>query len=83
MYKWRANECQITVSSDKVTDVQLAVSDDRGGKNTQHRALYDRVIQAQSPQMDTMSTNDVRQLERQQVLDRGKIMLYNVGEQWL
>ena len=55
MYKWRANECQVTVSSGKVTDIQLAASKDPGGKNTQHQELYDRVIQAQSLQVDTIS----------------------------
>jgi len=55
MYTWRANECQVTVSSGKVTDIQLVGSSDPGSKNTQHKALYDRVIQAQSLQVDTIS----------------------------
>jgi uncharacterized protein with FMN-binding domain len=55
MYKWRANECQVTVSSGQVADIQLVGSTDPGGKNTQHEALYDRVIQAQSLQVDTIS----------------------------
>jgi len=55
MYKWRANECQVTVSSGRVTDIQLVGSSDPGGKNTQHVALYDRVIEAQSLQVDTIS----------------------------
>jgi uncharacterized protein with FMN-binding domain len=55
MYKWRANECQVTVSSGKVTAIQLVQSKDPGGKNMQHKALYDRVIQAQSLQVDTIS----------------------------
>ena len=55
MYKWRANECQVTVSSGKVTDIRLVGSKDPGGKNTQHEALYDRAIQAQSLQVDTIS----------------------------
>lgn len=55
MYKWRANECQVTVSSGKVTDIQLAASQDPGSENTQHQVLYDRVIQAQSLQVDTIS----------------------------
>jgi uncharacterized protein with FMN-binding domain len=55
MYKWRPNECQVTVASGKVSDIQLLVSQDPGGKNTQHKALYDRVIQAQSLQVDTIS----------------------------
>ena len=55
MYKWRANECDVTVSSGKVSGIQLVGSEDPGGKNTQHQALYDRVIQAQSLQVDTIS----------------------------
>lgn len=55
MYKWRANQCQITVSSGKVTDIQLTGSTDPGGKNTDSKMLYDRVIEAQSLQVDTIS----------------------------
>ena len=55
MYKWRANECQVTVSSGRVTDIQLVGSKDPGGKNTQHQVLYERVIAAQSVQVDTIS----------------------------
>ena len=55
MYKWRVNECQVTVASGKVTGIQLVGSKDPGGKNTQHQVLYDRVIQAQSLQVDTIS----------------------------
>jgi uncharacterized protein with FMN-binding domain len=56
MYKWRANECQVTVSSGDVTDIQLVVSqEDPSGKKTQHKALYDRVVRAQSLQVDTIS----------------------------
>jgi uncharacterized protein with FMN-binding domain len=55
MYKWRANECDVTVTNGKVTGIQLAVSQDPGGKNTQHEPLYERVIQAQSLQVDTVS----------------------------
>ena len=56
MYKWRANECQVTVSSGKVTDIQLVASKDPAAKNTQAEVLYDRVIQAQSLQVDTISS---------------------------
>lgn len=56
MYKWRKNECDVTVSAGKVTGIQLAGSQDPGGKNTQHKELYDRVIQAQSLQVDTISS---------------------------
>lgn len=55
MYKWRTNECQVTVSSGKVTEIQLVGSKDPGGKNTQSQVLYDRVIEAQSLQVDTLS----------------------------
>jgi uncharacterized protein with FMN-binding domain len=55
LVKWRANECQVTVSSGRVTDIQLVGSSDPGSKNTQHEALYDRVIEAQSLQVDTIS----------------------------
>ncbi len=55
MYKWRANECDVTVESGKVKGIQLAVSQDPGGKNTQHVELFRRVIEAQSLQVDTIS----------------------------
>ncbi len=56
MYRWRANECDVTVENGRVTDIQLSVSQDPGGKNTQHQELYDRVIQAQSLHVDTISS---------------------------
>lgn len=56
MYRWRRNECDVTVTNGRVTAIQLAGSKDPGGKNTQHQALYDRVIQAQSLQVDTISS---------------------------
>jgi uncharacterized protein with FMN-binding domain len=55
MYKWRANACDVRVTNGKVADIQLTASQDPGGKNTQHKALYDRVIQAQSLQVETIS----------------------------
>ena len=55
MYKWRANECDVTVTDGKVTGIQLVGSKDPGSKNTQHEMLYDRVVQAQSLQVDTIS----------------------------
>jgi uncharacterized protein with FMN-binding domain len=55
MYKWRRNECDVTVTNGKVTDIQLANSKDPGAKNTGNEMLYDRVIQAQSLQVDTIS----------------------------
>jgi len=55
MYKWRANECVVTVANGKVTAIELAGSIDPGADNTDYEMLYDRVIQAQSLQVDTIS----------------------------
>ena len=55
MYRWRANECRVTVASGKVADIQMVVSEDPGSRNTQHQDLYDRVIEAQSLHVDTIS----------------------------
>ena len=55
MYKWRANECDVTVTNGKVTDIQLSGSEDPGAENTDYEMLYDRVIEAQSLQVDTIS----------------------------
>jgi len=55
MYKWRANECDVTVASGEVAGIQLVGSRDPGSKNTPHEVLYDRVVQAQSLQVDTIS----------------------------
>lgn len=55
MYKWRANQCQVTVSAGKVSDIQLTGSTDPGKENTDAKMLYDRVIQSQSLQVDTIS----------------------------
>jgi uncharacterized protein with FMN-binding domain len=55
MYKWRANECDVTVSSGKVIDIQLTASVDPAAENTDAEMLYDRVIEAQSLQVDTIS----------------------------
>jgi uncharacterized protein with FMN-binding domain len=55
MYKWRANACDVTVTNGKVTDIQLAGSQDPGAENTDTAMLYERVIAAQSLQVDTIS----------------------------
>jgi uncharacterized protein with FMN-binding domain len=55
MYKWRANECDVTVTYGKVTDILLVGSKDPGGENTDYEMLYDRVVQAQSLHVDTIS----------------------------
>jgi uncharacterized protein with FMN-binding domain len=60
MYKWRANECQVTVSSGKVASIQPILlkepENQRVQQEVEHRKmLYDRVVQAQSLQVDAIS----------------------------
>ena len=55
MFKWRANECDVTVANGQVTDIQLVATKDPAAENTDHAMLYDRVIEAQSLQVDTIS----------------------------
>ncbi len=54
MYKWRNNEVQVTVSSGKVTDIKL-LKNKENLKPEFTNKLYDRVIKAQSLQVDTIS----------------------------
>jgi uncharacterized protein with FMN-binding domain len=55
MYKWRANKAKVVISSGKVIDIELLSSSDPGAKNTDQIALYDRVIDAQSLEVDAIS----------------------------
>jgi len=55
MYKWRTNKVEVTVASGKVTGIKLIGSSDPGKENTKHNELYNRVIDAQSLQVDTIS----------------------------
>ncbi len=57
MYKWRYNECDVTVTNGKVTDINLTASIDPGKENTNVEMLYERVIKAQSLQVDTISSS--------------------------
>lgn len=54
MYKWRANEVQVTVSSGKVTEIKLLKNKEKQPPEFTNK-LYDRVIEAQSLQVDTIS----------------------------
>ena len=57
MYKWRTNSVRVTVSGGKVTQIEpLSGIEDQGDGKTQ--MLYDRVIQAQSLQVDTNQRRD-------------------------
>ncbi|NLS77507.1 MAG: FMN-binding protein [Chloroflexi bacterium] len=55
MYKWRTNECDVTVAGGKVTDIALVASQNLAAETANAEMLYDRVIQAQSLQVDTIS----------------------------
>ncbi len=55
MYKWRANECDVTVTKSKVTGIQLIGNNDPKIEKIYTKPLYDRVIQAQSLQVDIIS----------------------------
>jgi len=55
MYRWRVNECDVTVTDGQVTDVALTASADPGAENANAEMLYQRVIEVQSLQVDTLS----------------------------
>ncbi len=54
MYKWRANEVRVTVASGKVAKIESIRSAENWDKESA-AMLYDRVIAAQSLQVDTIS----------------------------
>lgn len=54
MYKWRANEVQVTVSSGKVSDIKILKHKENQSPEFTGK-LYDRVIKSQSLQVDTIS----------------------------
>ena len=55
MYRWRFNECEVTVTNGRVTGIQLIASNDPS-ENFDYATLYDRVIEEQSLQVDTISS---------------------------
>jgi len=55
MYDWRYNECDVTVTGGKVSDIQLTHSADPGAENANAEIVYERVIQTQSLNVDTIS----------------------------
>jgi uncharacterized protein with FMN-binding domain len=54
MYKWRANKVQVTVSSSKVTDINLLEQTEKKPSEFTDK-LFGRVIQSQTLQVDTIS----------------------------
>lgn len=55
MYKWRATEVKVTVADGKVTNIDLVSTKDPGNENTDPEMLFDRVIESQTLQVDTLS----------------------------
>jgi uncharacterized protein with FMN-binding domain len=55
MYRWRANECDVTVSGGRISNIALAGSTDPGAQNTDTNLLYARVIEKQSLNVDVIS----------------------------
>lgn len=55
MYRWRANECDVTVVTGKVTGIQLQDKNNPNAQTADVDMLYERVIQTQSLQVDTIS----------------------------
>lgn len=55
MYKWRSNKVQVIVTSGKVTNIKLLRSKESNEEKINQSILYDRVIEAQSLQVDTIS----------------------------
>jgi len=54
MYRWRANEARVVVSSGRVAQIELLRAEEKREEGWE-QALYDRVIAAQSLQVDTIS----------------------------
>ena len=55
MYRWRINDCDVTVTNGKVSQILLSNSNDPAEANVEAAMLYDRVIESQSLQVDTLS----------------------------
>jgi uncharacterized protein with FMN-binding domain len=55
MYKWRVNQVQVEISSGKVTDIEPLGASDPNKKYPERDAIYGRVMEAQSLQVDTVS----------------------------
>ncbi len=55
MYKWRENTVEVTVSSGKVTDIKLLEAKFEYNETEKLDALYGRVIDRQTLQVDAIS----------------------------
>ncbi|NOQ27312.1 MAG: FMN-binding protein [Bacteroidales bacterium] len=55
MYKWRVCTVEILVTSGKVRNIEMLGTSDPGAENTSDSLLFDRVVKAQSLQVDVIS----------------------------
>lgn len=55
MYKWRVCTVEVLVNSGKVGNVEMLSSTDPGAENTSDSLLFDRLVKAQSFQIDVIS----------------------------
>lgn len=55
MYKWRANQVQVTVASGKVSDIEPYGTLDPNKKFTERDEMYSRVLKAQTLQVDVVT----------------------------
>jgi uncharacterized protein with FMN-binding domain len=55
MYKWRANECEVTVQNGKVIDIELKYDVNQNADPNVYDTLYERVIAEQTLQVDIIS----------------------------
>lgn len=78
MYRWRANECDVSVADGKVTAIRLSTSQDPGSQNTQHEELYRRVIDAQTLQVDVISGATLTSKAYLQAVENALVQAQNV-----
>lgn len=56
IYKWRANEVQVTISSGKVTNIEQLSAPEAAKPEALYHTIHSRVIESQSLQVDTISS---------------------------
>jgi len=55
MYGWRAGKVSVVVASGRVEKIVLLVTSDPGAENTDHERLFNRVVEAQSLDVDVIT----------------------------
>ncbi len=55
LYQWRKATVEIRVQSGRLVNIELVETCDPGGENTNHHLLFDRVVNAQSLDVDSIA----------------------------